>query len=86
MSWTRRADRAWEEHFREKNQNQIERPTVLEKPGRYYESPLSRIPEKVRISFSDGTTAVYQLTVELPAPKFRDLQNEEVGYRWKEAQ
>lgn len=65
---------------------QAERPAVLDRPGRYYESPLSRIPEKVRISFSDGTTAVYQLTMELPAPVFHDWQKEEIGYRRREEQ
>ena len=66
MPWTRRSDRHLERVFR--NGQHIERPAVLDRPGRYYESSLSRIPEKVRISFSDGTTAVYRLEVELPEP------------------
>lgn len=86
MPWTRRADRNLERFFRSQ-QAQVERPAVLDRPGRYYETCLSRIPEKVRLSFSDGTTAVYRLEVELPEPMMRDWQNEAVtvGYKWKGA-
>ena len=44
------------------------RPTILDKPVPNYDRNDSRIPEKVRISFSDGTTAIYMLKVEQPAP------------------
>lgn len=85
MPWTRRVDRNLEKFFRS-NQPQVDRPTVLDRPGRYYETSLSRIPEKVRLSFSDGTTAVYRLEVELPEPIMRDWQSEViVGYQWKGA-
>ena len=78
MPWTRRSDRHLERVFR--NGQHIERPAVLDRPGRYYESSLSRIPERVRLSFSDGTTAVYQLMIELPAPVFRETKHDIVGF------
>ena len=34
----------------------------------YHNDEFSRHPEKVRLSFSDGSTAVYDLRVEQPAP------------------
>lgn len=37
------------------------RPGVLPNPAVHYEREGSRIPEAVRISFTDGTTAVYHL-------------------------
>ena len=85
MPWMRRSDRNVEKAF-QLCQKAVDRPVVLDRPGKYYESNFSRIPERLRVSFSDGTTAVYQLAVELPAPNFqrKDWQNEVIGYRWKE--
>lgn len=37
------------------------RPDMLPKPAAHYEGSHSRIPEAVRISFTDGTSAIYQL-------------------------
>jgi len=87
MPWTRRVDRNLDRLFRS-NQTRVERPVVLDRPGKYYETNFSRIPERLRVSFSDGTTAIYQLAVELPAPNFqrKDWQNEVIGYQWKEAE
>ena len=44
------------------------RPKMLPHAVPHYERSNSRIPEQVRISFSDGSTAVYDLRVEQPAP------------------
>ena len=41
----------------------------------YYEREDSRIPEKIRISFSDGSTAVYVIHVEQPAPQIVESIN-----------
>lgn len=46
------------------------RPELLDKPVGYYDGQSSRIPETIRISFSDGTTAVYELRVRQPEPCF----------------
>ena len=34
----------------------------------YHTDRFSRHPEKIRVSFKDGTTAMYDLRVEQPAP------------------
>lgn len=44
------------------------RPELLPKPYPIYERPESEIPERVRISFANGTSAVYELHVDQPAP------------------
>ena len=44
------------------------RPEMLPKPLPIYEHTDSEIPEKVRISFTNGTSAIYELHVEQPAP------------------
>ncbi len=45
------------------------RPKPLPGAVPYYKRESSRIPESIRISFSDGSTAVYELHVEQPAPQ-----------------
>lgn len=44
------------------------RPKPMPGAVPYYERESSRIPERIRISFTDGTTAVYDLHVDQPAP------------------
>ena len=44
------------------------RPELLPKPYPIYERPDSEIPERVRISFTNGTSAIYELHVDQPAP------------------
>lgn len=44
------------------------RPELLPKPYPIYERPDSEIPERVRISFANGTSALYELHVDQPAP------------------
>ena len=45
------------------------RPGLLAFPVPVYESTDSEIPEKVRISFTNGTSAIYELRVDQPAPQ-----------------
>lgn len=59
-----------------------DRPMILEKPCPNYEREDSRIPEKIRISFSDGTTAVYVLHTEQPAPVI--MENIRIIRKWKQ--
>ena len=40
------------------------RPEMLSHAVPHYERSNSRIPEKIRVSFSDGSTAVYTLQTE----------------------
>ena len=44
------------------------RPEILPEPLPIYEHKFSKIPERVRISFDNGTSAVYDLHTEQPAP------------------
>ena len=58
-----------------------EKPKAMPGVVPYYEQEDSTIPEKIRISFSDGSTAVYDLHVELPAPMIRE--SIEIIRKWK---
>ena len=42
------------------------KPRMLPKPLMSYDTEDSRIPERIRISFTDGTTAVYTLHTDMP--------------------
>lgn len=44
------------------------RPTMLPEPVPIYEHTFSEIPERVRISFTNGTSAIYDLHTDQPAP------------------
>ena len=44
------------------------RPRVLPEPLPIYEHKESRIPDRIRVSFGDGSTAVYDLHTEMPHP------------------
>ena len=44
------------------------RPRALPEIVPYYERESSRIPERIRVSFSDGSTAIYDLHMDQPAP------------------
>lgn len=44
------------------------RPAMLPEPVPIYEHTFSEIPERVRISFTNGTSAIYDLHTDQPAP------------------
>lgn len=44
------------------------RPEMLPEPVPYYEYDWSEHPDSVRISFSDGSTAIYDIRVKQPHP------------------
>ena len=58
------------------------RPTILPKPMPMYERDSSEYPEMIRVSFSDGSTAVYELRVEQPAPVI--IENIKIIRKWKQ--
>ena len=58
------------------------RPTILPKPMPMYERDSSEYPEMIRVSFSDGSTAVYELRVEQPAPVI--IENTKIIRKWKQ--
>ena len=60
----------WEPKEPERIEIKLEkRPEMLPLPLPIYEHTDSEIPEKIRISFTNGTSAVYELRVDQPAPQ-----------------
>ena len=41
---------------------------MMPEPAGYYDTTESRIPDRIRVSFSDGKTAVYARVIEMPEP------------------
>ena len=46
----------------------MDRPEMMPKPAGIYDFDFSEIPDHVRISFSNGTTAIYDLRTTQPHP------------------
>lgn len=44
------------------------RPSALPEPATYYDKPESKYPDAVRVSFRDGSTAVYDIRRDQPHP------------------
>lgn len=59
----------------------MSRPEIIGKPALYYDGEDSRIPGEVRLSFSDGTTEVYQHKPSMPAPLI--MRNIEIMQGWR---
>lgn len=59
-----------------------DKPTMLPKPMPIYEHDYSEIPERIRVSFNDGRTAVYVLQVDQPAPVI--IENVRIIRKWKQ--
>ena len=63
------------------------RPKMLPEPVLYYDHDWSEHPDSVRISFDDGSTAVYDIRVEQPHPIIREniriIRRMQVGYPTK---
>lgn len=62
-------------------QKKRERPEMLGKPLPKYERESSRIPDQIRVSFSDGSTAIYDLRVDQPAPFVESIK---IIRKWKQ--
>lgn len=58
------------------------RPEMLPKPVPIYEHTDSEIPDRVRISFTNGTSAIYDLHSEQPAPVI--MENIRIIRKWKQ--
>lgn len=62
----------------------VTRPDPLGRTANTYKSRFSRYPEQVRLSFTDGTTAIYDLRIERPAPVlFRKEPKHWKGYKYR---
>ena len=44
------------------------RPTALPEPATYYDRPDSKYPDRIRVSFADGHTELYDKRVNQPRP------------------
>ena len=44
------------------------KPELLPEPAAYYDRQCSRYPDRIRISFSDGHTEIYDRRVNQPRP------------------
>ena len=58
-----------------------DRPRILPKPLPVYEHNFSEYPEMIRVSFSDGSTAVYELRTDQPHPVI--IENIKIIRKWK---
>ena len=63
-------------------QEEKKRPQIIGKPAPIYDDPFSEIPTGVRVSFSNGRTAVYDLHTDQPAPVI--LENIKIIRRMKQ--
>jgi hypothetical protein len=71
----------WEKYFESDEEKAEKRPEMLPKPQGIYEHSFSRLPERIRVSFRDGSTAVYDLRVNQPAPVI--VENVKIIRKWK---
>ena len=58
------------------------KPAILPQVLPTYERESSEYPEMIRVSFSDGSTAVYVLRTEQPAPVI--VENIRIIRKWKQ--
>lgn len=58
------------------------RPGMLPKPVPIYEHTDSEIPDRVRISFTNGTSAIYDLHSDQPHPVI--VENIKIIRKWKQ--
>lgn len=68
-----------------KTAGKVERPEMMPEVVPHYAYESSRVPESIRVSFADGSTAVYQLDVKMPPPQFtesiRIIRKWRTGYK-----
>lgn len=61
--------------------NGHKRPQILDKPLPMYDHEWSELPDRVRISFDNGRTAVYDLRMEQPHPVV--MENIRIIRKWR---
>ena len=57
-----------------------ERPEMMDKAVPIYEHNISKHPDRIRVSFKDGSTAVYVLETEQPHPAV--VESIEIIRKW----
>lgn len=58
------------------------RPSPLPEPALTYRTEDSVHPDQIRLSFDDGSTAIYDLRTELPHPAM--MKNHEIMAKWSD--
>ena len=58
------------------------RPEVLQMVQPIYDHDSSKYPDRIRVSFMDGHTAVYDIRIEQPAPVI--IENIKIIRKWKQ--
>ena len=66
----------------EREKEKEKRPKMLPENVSYYDHEFSRLPDRIRVSFEDGSTAIYELRVEQPAPVI--IENIKIIRKWKQ--
>ena len=56
------------EFLTEKERKKETRPELLPGTVSYYDYDISKYPDRIRVSFSDGKTLVYEIRTEQPQP------------------
>ena len=59
-----------------------DRPEPLAEVVPYYDHEFSKHPDHIRVSFADGSTAVYDLRTEQPHPVI--VENIRIIRKWKQ--
>ena len=58
------------------------RPRMLEKPVEIYDHEISKYPDRLKVSFMDGRTQIYELKAEQPHPVI--TENIDIIRKWKQ--
>ena len=81
-------EREWLEDMGLPFNKKQDRPEIIGKAVPIYENEFEEIPYGVRVSFSDGHTAVYDLHTDQPAPvileNIRIIRRMKNGYQYKQ--
>lgn len=78
------ADRAetFEEYLLKHKTEMEKKPKILPEMVSCYDNVINKYPDRIRISFDDGHTAIYEIRVEQPAPVI--VQNIRIIRKWKQ--
>ena len=60
----------------------ILRPVMLDKPVEIYDHESSKYPDRLRVSFANGKTMVYEIRQEQPHPVI--IENIKIIRKWKQ--
>ena len=70
------------EFLADKERKKETRPELLPGTISYYDYDISKYPDRIRVSFADGKTLVYELRTEQPHPII--VENIKIIRKWKQ--